>query len=278
MTAPVVWPRTGSSGDALQTALEHVRNEAIGLTASGADLLPAYQRWAVSAVTRLRPHLASDDVDRLIRTATFWAAMELDPHASVGGALISGELAVREEELGRAGASIESFRRRFADVPEAAIVLVPDTNVLIAHAEEARTADWRGMLRDQVRDFDILRVVIPLVVIDELDRLKQSSKQATRTRARLMLKLIHELLVDRPDGRRTLQDASGEHGEVTVEVLMESSAHVRLTRADDELIDVVARLRDMLGPRTVIVTFDTGADFRAAARSLRHVHLEHAYR
>lgn len=277
MTAPLVWPCAGTPGDVLQAALERVLNEATGLTASGTKLLPAYLRWATDSVSRLRTHLGNHDVDRLVRTSTFWTALGLSPESPVIAHLIPGELHARQDDLRQVLASVTSFRQRFLDVPEAALLLVPDTNVLIAHAESAREADWRGIVHHYVRHFDTVRLLIPLVVIDELDKLKQHTNQKTRTGARVMLKLIHGLIGNRPESRPVLQEATQTSGRVTIEVLMESPEHIRLPRADDELIDVVARLRGMLGERTVFTTFDTGADLRAAVKGIKHVRLEHPH-
>lgn len=275
MSAPLVWPQAGSSGRNLLAALERVLNEAAGLTASGHHLLPAYLDWAVRAVARLRPHLANSDVDRLIRTSTFWTGFGLNPDAEPTARLIAEELVSRQEALRSALQSLEHFQHRFSDVPEVALILVPDTNVLTAYAQSAREADWRGMLQDYIRPHDTIRIVVPLVVIDELDKLKQTSKQETRTNARLALKLIHELLSDAPEHRRTLQEAQGGQEKVTIEVLMEAPEHKRLPRGDDELVDIAVRLQAMLGSRVAMATFDTGADFRAATKSLSHVRLQH---
>lgn len=277
MTAPLIWPQPGTPGDVLESALQRVLNEATAMTASGADLVPAYLRWAADAFTRLRRCLSADDVDRLVRPPTYWAAVAGSASSTAMQQVILAELAAQQDELRQILRSVEGFRQRFIGVPEAAMVLVPDTNVLLAHAETARDADWHGIVHQHVRHDDTVRLLIPLVVIDELDKLKDSTKEKTRTRARVMLKLIHSLVGDSPENRPTVQEATSVSGGVTLEVLMESPRHVRLPRNDDELVDVVARLRDMLGPRTVMTTFDTGADFRAAIRNVKHVRLDHAH-
>jgi hypothetical protein len=272
-----VWPRTASRGDRLSQAIQEVVNDAVSITAVGAERLPAYLEWAIAAASRLQPHLGSDDIDRLIRTSTFWAAVGLSPTAPAAVRLVNYELLTRERELLEARESIDAFRARFLGVPESALLLIPDTNVLIAHAEAAETANWRAMVEAHVQGPDTVRLVVPLVVIDELDKLKHHTNAKTRSRARVILKLIHRLLGDAPGSRPTLQTASATSGAVTIELVMESPGHIRLPRADDELVDVVSRLRDMLGERTVLATFDTGADLRAAATGIKHVRLEQAY-
>jgi rRNA-processing protein FCF1 len=254
-----------------------VINDAVSLTAANSEVLPAYLGWAIRAVNELQRHLRSSDVDRLVRTPTFWSALNLRPESPATVELINGELLARQDALRDALDSIESFRRRFLSLPEESWLLIADTNVLIAHAESARDTDWHGMSRQHVRLFDTVRLVIPLLVIDERDKLKDHGKDQTRTRARAMLKLIHSIIGDTPGGRSVLQSSSEEHGPVTIEILMESPTHVRLPRADDELVDVAARLRDMLGDRTVFTTFDTGADLRAAVKRIHHTRLEHAH-
>jgi hypothetical protein len=53
--------------------------------------------------------------------------------------------------------------------PENALILIPDTNVWMAHAERPQAADWMGMVASEFKGREAVRLVVPLLVIDELD-------------------------------------------------------------------------------------------------------------
>jgi hypothetical protein len=120
------------------------------------------------------------------------------------------------------------------------------------------------------------------VVIDELDRLKESGNQMVRWRAGHTLGVLDELLTS-PRGRVTLREpdsltqpaaADGmPRGKVTLEVLFDDVQHVRLADADDEIIDRTLALQAYAGQPVRLLTMDTSMALRARMLDLR-VHKE----
>lgn len=154
----------------------------------GTDLrgaaIDSYITWGTNAVGTLTPWLPSEDVDALIRTPTHWSALTMPRHTALGHRLVSDEMLGRRQELQRVVASIEQFYRRFSESPSERI-LVPDTNVLLEHPQSLSELDWRQALGNEAPPVVPLRVIVPLMVVDELDDLKRVNRTWKRARETL---------------------------------------------------------------------------------------------
>ena len=95
-----------------------------------------------------------------------------------------------------------------------------------------------------------------------------------RSRSRVTLRKIESLL-PHPRLSCVLHAASEHSGELTLELGFDDPGHVRLTRADDELVDRATAVRDLSGRRVVLVSYDSGARFRARALDLEAVNPAH---
>lgn len=116
-----------------------------------------------------------------------------------------------------------------------------------------------------------VRVVIPIAVIDELDRLKRSGREEVRTRARTTLRTLVQLLGSTPDTPHPLRGgASGSAGSVstTVEVLLDPPSYQPLAHVDSEIVNRALDLQTFSGRSVQVITADTGLLFRAAAAGL----------
>src|SRR5690606_38428626 len=109
VSIPLVWPRGGASGRGLIAALHDVHNKAQNVPTAPDDPITAYVHWATASVTALRPWLGRDDVDRLVRTATYWAALTMPTGTMQGARLVGEEMTARREELQRVLTSLEQF-------------------------------------------------------------------------------------------------------------------------------------------------------------------------
>jgi predicted ribonuclease YlaK len=118
-----------------------------------------------------------------------------------------------------------------------------------------------------------IRVVIPILVIDELDDAKSDK---IRGRARQTLKLLYGYFGQAGVESRVLRKRSTNSGQTSVELMLDVAGHQRLSRADDELIDRAGTLQGFIGRPVDFISFDTGAVLRAGAAGLRARRLEHA--
>lgn len=268
MTIPLIWPRSGTDLETLHSAIERVSNELSGGSWPIGNPARGYVDWAFGAVQRLQPHISSHDLDRLVRTPTFWSIVS---RGAGGDGEIHSERQAREEDLRTVLASLGAFKQRFENLRGGAVAVVVDTSLVMFLADSFAAVDWRAIVSRYVHPHTVIHLILPLVVVDELDNLKDRGHDKARGQARVALRLLHESTGGTPGRRGELQAEAPVSGRVTLEVLMESPERTRLPINDDEIVDVAARLRNMFGDRIITATCDTGFDFRAAAAGLKHV-------
>lgn len=169
---------------------------------TGIERVNAYRRWSIEAAGALRYVLRPDDVDRLVLTPRHWALHALDPAAHVGAAdLVQLELDTRRDDLRAAVVALDRLLPRLW-VNRGRFV-VADTNVYLHHPEPFDRIDWSGVLPGLGHIG--VHLLVPLVVVDELDRQKQGRSdrrvvrdklETVRTRARTTIRTLEELFAD----------------------------------------------------------------------------------
>jgi len=112
-----------------------------------------------------------------------------------------------------------------------------------------------------------VQLVIPMVVVDQIDNLKRS-KQLVRSRARQTASRLEACLSkrERVPVRRGETNMGGYlvPGPITsVEVLVDPLDHSRLADSDSEIVDRALYLRDLTGRPVLIATWDNLMRFRA---------------
>lgn len=219
----------------------------------GDEVVGAYRQWAGDAYRRLRPHFDDDAMSRLVRRDTFWAVGNTSPTDSPHAKqLVATELGDVIAALGDLMKQYEAFVKRWDD---AARVVVLDTSAVMATNGDVATADWYALL-DQ-NPAHLLRLVIPLVVVDELDNLKDRGNNTAKREARHALRALEPLLLC--DDPTPLPDVKQDgRGVPLIEPFSDPPTHRRLPSADDEIVRQSAMLRSMTGYKTIVGTRDTG--------------------
>jgi len=125
-----------------------------------------------------------------------------------------------------------------------------------------------------------IRVLVPMVVVDELDGLKQSKDRHVRWRAGYTLAVLDRLFAKTtgparlhaagafppaPDGRM--------RGEAMMELVFDPPAHVRLPINDDEIVDRALAIEPLADRKVTLLTYDTGQSTRARNAGLQVVKL-----
>ncbi len=115
-------------------------------------------------------------------------------------------------------------------------------------------------------------VVIPHVVVDEIDKKSYATSDTVRRRARGVFALLEQTLTEqREDGARA--------GGVRIEVLLDEPQHVRLPNNDDEIVARACELQQSIAPvQVTVLTADNGMRARALAWGLDAGKLPEKYR
>lgn len=259
--------RAGRTGLETLEALRYVRDALVNARGSGGaqdQQMMAYVSWATTQAQYLQSFVAHPDIERLILTRDFYSLLDNSTGSSPRGfPLLSGEITRRLAELESVMTTVAEQVKRWETANE---LVVLDTNVYVHAPESYDRLDLAPYV-----GADSWHLLIPLVVIDELDRLKRAngtgdSGDKVRNRARQALRLI--------DGVVTAGDAIHPQGASTVEVVMDPDRHVRVASADDEIIDRAITIQKVAGRVVHLVTSDTGMLFRARAAGLSAHRLE----
>lgn len=132
-------------------------------------------------------------------------------------------------------------------------IFVVDTNAFMHY----RTLNEPRRWRDEALQTSSV-VVVPLRVVQELDRKKQSTSNRHQKRATKTLRLLSEVL----DGRLVGSVVDG----VTVRVVVEDDVYD--AQADEEILNVAARVQTYARREVIVLTGDLSMQLRAIARGL----------
>jgi rRNA-processing protein FCF1 len=223
-----------------------------------------YMQWVQSGELLLSPHFVGSDIERFFMTPRYWDARRFsgDQPQVVGS--IRTEVTARLADLEDLLIKLKGLQERYGAI--SAPVLVPDTNVFV-HYLYFEEAPWPELVHS-----DAVHVAIPLVVVEELDRLKYSCDSRVSDKARKVIRGLD----------RVLAAASGLAaplpGRGTIEVVPEEPDHVRLPTPDSEIVQVCAELRELVPSGASVVTGDLNMKVRARTTQIPVVDLPDSWR
>jgi hypothetical protein len=238
------------------------------------DRLTAYVEWTTTAMQQLGNQISSADLDRLVLTPGYGRLLSavgrltgLDAATQrVLNGMVSLELAQRTEEFGAACDTLESQIQSWSG--QTAAFVVPDTSVYIESPDKLEDLDFAPLI-DLDWSATPIRVLVPIVVVDELDGLKKIKDPHVRWRAGHTLGLLDQVFA-KNTGPATLRaaDTARSRGYIRMEMVFDPPGHVRLPINDDEIVDRVLAIQPLVGRPVTLVTFDTGQSTRARAAGL----------
>jgi hypothetical protein len=280
----LVTPLPGVDRKHLYTTLQAVHTDVSNQWTGGPhghlERLLAYLDWANSAVERLGSLIRSSDLERLVLTKRY----EL---------LLSGVGDLANEETRRLTNSLVSIElKQRVDAFEAAVKelgwqlvlweqrgqpVVADSSFYIEHPHKFEEADFAAVTGISE---DSIHLLVPMVVVDELDDLKRSRDQHQRWRAGYTLAVLDRLFQISHD-RAVLHEPDPEsvrlsgirRGEVTVSLIFDPPGHVRLPINDDEIVDRAAAVKPLAGRQVTLLTYDTGQASRGRRAELNVIKL-----
>ena len=231
----------------------------------GADaMLDEYFKWTESAERMLTNVLPVDAVAELVHTRRFWALRTLTGAESRVIPLIMTEIETRQRELRALVASLEAERARWAD--DEATLVIPDTNMFLKDGEPFDSLSWL----DGPEFSDELRIVIPIVVIHELDRLKREGNNSARSMARASIRWLTEKFPAPGPGSRVILGT--ERRAVTLEAYV-TEGPMRPHDPDGVIIAAARWLQIASERPTRLVTHDLGMRLRARLSGVEAVQL-----
>jgi len=225
----------------------------------------AYCEWANNAVRQLRHVIRTDDLEALVLTQRYWVLQSLA--ALAGTPVVNDLLDMEVEERKRViEDTVTELREQVRHWSRSGTFVVPDTSVFIKHPQKFR--DWDLSAELKTAELDI-HVLVPIIVVDELDRLKDSRDKHVRWRAAHTLGVLDEALgTAATSGQLVAGDPFARRGNVTVEVVLDPPRHVRLPIPDDEIIDRALAIQAIASHTVTLLTFDTGQSTRARQAGL----------
>jgi hypothetical protein len=250
--------------------LHEVRSQPATATTAG-----EYPAWVTFTLKNLYRQIRPADLHALLVDHRFASMRDSSPRGTLAGLhLHELEIDERIEIFESAIADLQATIERWSNDPGQLVVV--DTNIFLHHPEKFDNINYAAELG---LGFSSIRIVLPIAVIDELDRGKFSGGQALpRWRAGYTLGKLDELLRD-PRQMAVLQEgdknwsevqAAGgmPRGRVTVEILFDAPGHVRLPNADDEIIDRALAVKAFTRRPVHLLTMDTHMSTRARLTDL----------
>lgn len=290
------------SGDVLLGLLRDARNW-LGNVGQGTlyEGIMAYTQWASIFSSSLRNYLEPDEVNRLITTQRYWTLTSLIPFIGKGneGAVspinmlantsLNQEVQERGRHLDRVIVWLEAEVARWKESP--GTLVVADTNIYLHNDKLFTGINWSDILG---ADHDSVHLVIPSVVIDELDRAKiagsgkvgsleklnqekmsvknSENVDTVKKRAKITLREI-ERLFPTPAHMASVKPEHSELGSVFVSLLLESVGHIRHPRPDSEILNRAIALQSFTSRKVVVVTYDTGMALRVRMANMNVINL-----
>ena len=271
----LMWPPNGTGADLAQALVEAAIDGTNRLSGSASDIVEGYLEWVSRQVRMLQTRVTSGDLDRLLTSPRYWATLANPIPVPSTVSAVTEEIQYRALLMNGAAAALTEATEAWRPIDrEYTNLVVVDTNFWVEQEASFDGIDWHGLVDSADGPCapslqDELRLVVPMVVIDELDSL--THKGNLRSKVVGATRWLYKHLESAPARPATLTKASDTRGVVTAQLVFEPHAHTRLPNNDDEIVETAVRLRDFLGhpPRQVFfLTYDAGAAFRAGHAGL----------
>lgn len=153
------------------------------------EVYNAYIRWVGDAARRLSFEVALRFVDDLVLTQRCWLLQTIGNGGGVPVIVaLNAELDDRSRALERA---IDAVNADLSWSRQPGVLVVPDTSFYLSHPEKLEEVNLAEVLELRGKP---IRMVVPILVVDELDGLKRSGQKQIRWRAAYTLAVFDRLL------------------------------------------------------------------------------------
>ncbi|MFF5146963.1 PIN domain-containing protein [Streptomyces sp. NPDC013157] len=234
-------------------------------------MFDAYFSAVDSTYSRLSWAFAEPDLAGGLHSTTYWHAVSMD-----GGFLREGPRVVQREVKAQLAAMetvyIQLLKLQALSM-HPGMPIVYDTNML-NHWQQPGGIVWPTVLRQCGIKPRLVRLVIPMKVIDELDRQKYGQGDLAR-KAATAIRYLDRVLSNRDSG----VPVEIRKDQATLEIWPENHSPRRDGDADLAILDCAAEIDQLLpDARASVLTDDIGMRLRAQQMRLRTIRLPEEYR
>ena len=215
----------------------------------------SYDEWTGSAAGRLMTVFSDKEIAMRLRSERYGYIVSGDPNNPQIISLFHAELSELRTYFESTANELRKRKARYSRHQGKSLVL--DTNGLL-HYQRLDKIPWSTLYKGKIC------VVLPHVVIDEIDKKSYAVGEKFPRRARGVYRILEELIgnIDN-DGFTKLPD------ETPLQILIDDPGHQRLANNDDEIVARAAYLKQNITPHDVaVVTRDQGMRTRAFAWGL----------
>ncbi|MET7331052.1 PIN domain-containing protein [Nonomuraea sp. NPDC005650] len=229
----------------------------------------SYLRAVDNALPLLAQSFAEPDLAGGLLTPTYWRLFEGNGGLSELLRAVSREIDTQLKAFEIAKRELDNLKALAARL---GVPVVLDTNILVWWAQPG-DVDWIDVLAGQEIEATAVRLIVPIVVIDELDRQKYGEGILAKRAAKAIRYLDRRLTGSTPGAAVPLAK------NVTFEVAIDSVPNQAAMDADWRILMCAADL-DQLRPEagTRVLTNDTNMRLRALHLGLKTLTLPEKYR
>jgi PIN domain-containing protein len=231
-----------------------------------------YLGWAEDVEHALRAFFLSPWVWEPIYDSARWREIRhLERTSPRPGALVADEVRSQRDRLTDLLDQLEASQVHF-ELPTGCVAVVPDTNVLV-HYKFFKDLDWISQVRTLDPTIKDVRLVLPSVVVDQLDTQSYKS-QPHADRAKSVLRAFRQML----EGVGSPEAPTVVRPHVTMQFLVDAPGHEARQNEDDEILTRSEYLAALVGDRVYVTTGDVGMQTRAMTRGMRCLLLPMGFR
>src|SRR4029079_17449436 len=131
--------------------------------------------------------------------------------------------------------------------------VVPDTSAFI-EGVYFKDVDWITMFGLGPN----VRVVVPIIVVEEIDKVRGFDRGKAQSRARQVTKDLRQLVRQVPSGL-----AAQLRPKVTIQAFPDDDWHQRHSNNDSEIIDQALLIQELTGKEVLLTCVDVAMEIRA---------------
>jgi len=256
-------------GQSRDHALQVLQTQLSGLwnvNGNAGESLRRYLEWVTDATTQVCSVVVQADADRLVsspgydRLLQLFGVLDLEAPARmersrVINGLVHAEVAARKAAFEAVIAAVRLQIDRWTGPGK---FVVCDTNFYLAGAGPFGDPGFVEVFGEHEQG---IRIILPMVVVEELDRAKLG-RDEFRGRAQVTLARLDALFANPMEIVEIGPKA-------TVELLFDPPGHVRIADADSEIIDRALAVQGLAARPVTLVTHDTNMSMKSRVAGLR---------